>query len=245
MSNNQDKKLIVVTGANKGLGFETAKQLAELGHHVVLTARNEQAGKAACRLLAEQGLEADFIQLDISDSSSIKTFTETLADRYQHVDVLINNAGVFFDWESSAATLKLDELSDTLKTNLFGTIEITQSLLPVLGRASAAKVINVSSDLGSVSFASDSNNEYYGVNGTAYRISKAALNMYSTQLAKEYAQSNLVVSVVSPGWCQTDMGTNAAPRSAEQGARSIVDAALEPANKYHGKFVLDSQFLAW
>ncbi|MBD1581863.1 SDR family oxidoreductase [Pseudoalteromonas sp. S16_S37] len=245
MSNNQDNRVIVVTGANKGLGFETAKKLAALGHQVVLTARNEQAGKAACRLLSEQGLEADFIPLDISNSTSIKLFTQILADRYQRLDVLINNAGVFFDWESSAATLKLDDLNDTLKTNLFGTIEVTQSVLPLLARSPSGKVINVSSDLGSVSFAADTNNEYYGVNGTAYRISKAALNMYSTQLAKEYAQSNLVVSVVSPGWCQTDMGTDAAPRSAEQGARSIVNAALEPSDKYHGKFVLDSQLLAW
>ncbi|MFK3865966.1 SDR family NAD(P)-dependent oxidoreductase [Pseudoalteromonas rhizosphaerae] len=235
----------VVTGGNKGLGFETVKQLAMSGYKVILTARNAVAGQNAMQDLISQGVEVDFLPLDICSSTSIDAFILALESRYQRCDILVNNAGVFFDWESPASKVQLQDLTNTMETNVFGTINIIQKLLPLLQRSSLAKVINVSSDLGSVSLAADVDSEYHGVDGIAYRISKAALNMYSVELAKEYAGSQVIVSVVSPGWCQTDMGTSAAPRTATQGAQSIVGVALEASDKFHGKFVLDGQFLAW
>ncbi|TMP43987.1 short-chain dehydrogenase [Pseudoalteromonas citrea] len=242
----QETQLIaVITGGNKGLGFAAAQQLAQLGYRVVLTARNEHSGQAAVKALAEKGLEVDFLPLDISETASISAFTSAMAARYQRCDVLINNAGVFFDWEVSASKVQLEELQTTFQTNVWGTINVTQHLMPLLHKSQQGKVINVSSDLGSLSFASNKENEYYSVSGVAYRMSKAALNMYSIALSKECEASNIAVSVVSPGWCQTDMGTDAAPRSPEQGAKSIVEVVQAPSTQFHGKFVLDGQILAW
>ncbi|NKC20445.1 SDR family NAD(P)-dependent oxidoreductase [Pseudoalteromonas sp. S4498] len=237
-------KVAVITGGAKGLGLEAAKLLAR-DHQVVLTARSEKAGQQAQLALAESGTEVDFLPLDISSDESVDLFMKALMARYGRCDVLINNAAIFFDWENSASQIDLSELSATFETNVIGSARISKALMPLLLASDNGKVIFLSSDLGSLNYAADPEHEYFPINGLAYRISKSALNMYALALAKECDDTQIAVTVVSPGWCKTDMGTDKAPRSAIEGAQSIYMAVKGDGKQFHRKFILDGNELAW
>lgn len=223
-------RIVVVTGANKGIGKEAAKQLASKGFKVILTARDAAKGKATAK---ELGMP--FYQLDVVDQKSIKKFASALAKDYDKVDVLVNNAGIFIDGQMTTADIDRKTLDTTLATNLHGPIFVTQALLPMLKKSDDPRVINVSSGLGSLS-------ESMGGGYTSYSISKTALNAFTVKFSKD--NPSIKIHSMCPGWVRTDMGGKNAERSVEQGADTITWLATEK-NIPSGKFFRDRKLLAW
>ena len=229
------KKVALVTGANKGLGFQTAKELGQQGIKVLVGARNEERGNTAVSALKSEGVDAEFVQLDVSDSESIKNAVNTINQNYDHLDILVNNAGILHSKESwdadSVNSLTQDILRDTFETNFFGLVDLTQQLVPLIKKSAQGNIVTVSSILGSLGEANDPNSDFYQVKPFAYNASKAAVNSYTIHLATALKNDNIKVNSAHPGWVQTDLGTEHAPLSVEQGARTIVDLALDTSDK--------------
>lgn len=205
---------ILVTGANKGIGLEICRQLAKAGHHVILSARSAERGEAAVKALAADGLKVDFLLLDTSNEDSILRAARELKQRIKALNVLINNAAILDKWLGTILDSKAADLRDTFITNALGPVLLTQALLPLLEAGKPARVINVSSQLGSVSKMGDG--------WPGYGISKAALNAATRKLAQALQPRGISVNAASPGWVKTEMGGDEAPLSVEQGARNII-----------------------
>ncbi|HEX7027441.1 MAG TPA: SDR family NAD(P)-dependent oxidoreductase [Gammaproteobacteria bacterium] len=227
------EKTIVVTGANRGIGFEAVKQLAASGHTVVLTARDEVKGKAAADIL-----EGDVIvhQLDVTDERSIRRFTDFVQDELMAVDVLINNAGSSFDKRSEQTAgnplyTSVEMLRKTLEVNLVGAYALTRELLPYITRENRADIINVSSGMGALTD--------MGTGSPAYRISKAALNALTVFLHAELSSNTQIhVNSICPGWVRTALGGANASRSLEEGVQGILWIVNEEP-ELSGKFIRD------
>ena len=205
---------ILVTGANKGIGFEICRQLAPAGHHVILSARSAQRGEAAVKQLATEGLKVDFLLLDTGDDASIANAATELKKRINALHVLINNAAILNDWQGTILKTTAADLRETLNINTVGPIVLTLALLPLLEAGKPARVINVSSQLGSVQNMTDG--------WASYGISKAALNAATRKLAQALKGRGIAVNAASPGWVRTDMGTDSAPLTVEHGAQNII-----------------------
>lgn len=225
------KKIAFITGANKGLGFQTAKELAQKGMKVLVGARNQERGEAAVAALKEEGLDAEFVQVDVSDSASIKQAANTIASNWGQLDVLVNNAGIIHpneSWEqNSINSLTQNVLRATFETNFFGLVDLTQQLVPLIKKSPQGNIVNVSSILGSLQEANDPASDYYSVKPFAYNASKAAVNSFTIHLATALKDDNIKVNSAHPGWVQTDLGTEHAPLTVEQGAKTIVDLATD------------------
>jgi NAD(P)-dependent dehydrogenase (short-subunit alcohol dehydrogenase family) len=231
------EKTIVVTGANRGIGFEAVKQLAASGHTVVLTARDEVKGKAAADVL-----EGDVIvhQLDVTDERSIRRFTDFVQDELMAVDVLINNAGSSFDKRSEQTAgnplyTSVEMLRKTLEVNLVGAYALTRELLPYITRENRADIINVSSGMGALTD--------MGTGSPAYRISKAALNALTVFLHAELSSNTQIhVNSICPGWVRTALGGANASRSLEEGVQGILWIINEEP-ELSGKFIRDRHII--
>ncbi|MGG6267292.1 SDR family oxidoreductase [Leptolyngbya sp. AN03gr2] len=221
------KKIVLITGANKGIGNEVARQLLSQGFTVLLGARDLQRGQVAVETLRKDGSDVHFVHIDVTNDQSIKQAAETIAKHWEKVDVLINNAGVNYEFSAKTrpALLSVDILKDTFQTNVFGTFAVIHHFLPLLKQAEAARVINVSSSLGSLASVSDPDSIFHKLNTAAYNASKTALNALTIALAKDLSDEQISVNSICPGWVQTEMGTDAAPRTVEQGAAIIVKLA--------------------
>jgi NAD(P)-dependent dehydrogenase (short-subunit alcohol dehydrogenase family) len=214
------KRIAVVTGANRGIGFETCRQLAKHGMKVVLAARDEGKGRAAAERLRKEELDVDFAPLDVTDDASVHEFARHITKTYTRVDVLVNNAGIMIDGKAgggAAATgvmlAKVETLRLTMEVNVYGALRVTQALLPLMPK-DGARIINVSSGMGQLS---DMNGGWPG-----YRISKTALNALTRIFADELKGTGIRVNSLCPGWVKTDMGGAGAPRTPQQGADTIV-----------------------
>lgn len=225
-------KTILVTGGNRGIGFEICRQLAKMGHRVILTARTQKSAGEAKTKLAEMGLDVRAEVLDIDQVSSFGAFAEDLRGVYDCLDVLINNAGIFL--KTSFHSLTEEALNQSLKTNLFGAVFLSQQLVPLLQKSKGGRIVNVSSFLGAMS---DMNKNY-----TAYRLSKAALNAFTLHLSVEYPL--LKINSCHPGHVQTDMGGVNAQRTVDKGAETPVWLATAP-DIPTGKFFFDKQVVDW
>src|SRR5437763_8779726 len=190
--------IVFITGANKGIGFETARQLARRGFRIVLGARNDKAGKSAAAAIVKEGGSALFLKIDVADSASITRAAAEFSKQFDRLDVLINNAGIYPDQGLTILTLSRKQLSTTFQTNTFGPVEVTQAFLPYLRRAKAARVINLSSGYGQIRKLSA------GV--PSYCLSKLALNGVSLMLSEALSADGIAVNSMSPGWVRTDMG---------------------------------------
>jgi NAD(P)-dependent dehydrogenase (short-subunit alcohol dehydrogenase family) len=229
-------EIAVVTGANRGLGFEVCRQLAIKGVRVILSARNEAKGKEAAESLKKEGLDVDFHQLDVTDKNSIRHFAEYVKERYGKLDILINNAGTLIDSQDSCTNVDIDKVRKTFETNVCGALLISQELIPLMEKSEDGRIINISSRMGALSF--------MGKGAPAYRISKAALNALTRTLAIELKTTRITVNSVTPGLIKTTMGGEKAVRSAVQGADTVVWLAIGDTIQT-GKFFLERKEIAW
>jgi len=235
-----DQPVAVVTGAYRGLGLETCRQLAERGYRVILTARREHEGRAAAEQLARGGRDVRFHPLDVTDPDSVSALAEELRGTFGRIDVLVNNAGIFPDPapgtpESSILAADLDTVRRGLETNTLGALHLCQHLIPLM--QDRGRVVNVSSGMGQLS----------DMNGCCpgYRLSKTALNAITRILADELGQTGIKINSVCPGWVRTEMGGANADRSVEEGARGIVWAATLPDDGPSGGFFRDGSAIPW
>ena len=235
----------LITGANRGLGFEVAKGLVDAGQRVFLGVRDPSKGEAAADLLRALGGTVDVILLDVVDSASVHAAADILAHRTDQLDVLVNNAGVSFDWSTTPSQTSEDLLRRTFEPNFFGAVALTQVLLPLLLRSGSGRIVNVSSSLGSLTCASDPAYQYYGFNAFAYTASKAALNAWTVALAKELGTTPIKVNSADPGWCRTELGGEQAPLDPAEGARAILHLALLPDDGPSGGFFNGSEPVRW
>lgn len=222
----------LVTGANRGIGREICRQLAARGHTVLLTARNAQAAQDAARQLTD----AVPLQLDVTDPGSVAEAAATVQDRYGRLDVLVNNAAVSYDTWQRAATADLALVRDAAETNLYGPWLMAEKFLPLLTRSDHPRIVNVSSEAGSLTS--------MGGGTPAYAVSKAALNALTRMLAAELRTARILVNAVCPGWVATDMG-GPGGRPVAAGAASVVWAATLPDSGPTGGFFRDGRPLPW
>ncbi len=232
------EKIALVTGANKGIGLEIVRQLAKAGFRVFLTARDRQRGEEASKTLQQDGLSVEFLQLDVADETSIDKLAKELPSQIDHLDVLVNNAGIYLD-ASNASVLEVEPtlILQTLQTNTLGPLRLTQKLVPLLAQSNAGKVINVSSGGGQLTDMSDW--------APAYSLSKTALNAVTGMMAAALRDKHIVVNSICPGWVRTDMGGSDASRSVQQGADTVTWLATEAPSDLTGKFLRDRKVIPW
>ncbi len=237
MSESSRDRIVLITGANRGIGLETARQLARRGLHVVIGARDAASGRKAAADIQAAGGKATFLPLDVSDSTSVRDAARQFADHADHLDVLINNAGIYPDKGLTILTVSRDRLAGTLQTNTFGPVEVVQAFLPYLRKAAQARVINVSSGYGQLDGLSA------GV--PSYCLSKLALNGVTIMLAEALKGDGIAVNSMCPGWVRTAMGGANADRSVEEGADTAVWLAAEAPHDLTGRFFRDRREIAW
>jgi NAD(P)-dependent dehydrogenase (short-subunit alcohol dehydrogenase family) len=248
MTQNTQNLVALVTGANRGLGLETARQLARGGVTVIMGGRDEAAIAAAAATLADEGLPVEPLILDVVNPAHHRAAAEIIQARHGRLDILVNNAGIITGehfMENSATTVSTDALRQTYEVNLFAPIALTQTLLPLLKAAPAARIVNVSSILGSLTIQSDSSSPFFGAKAAAYNSSKAALNMYTVHLAHALKDTAIKVNAAHPGWVKTDMGTEAAPMEVVDGARTSVELALIGEEGPTGRYIHLGDELPW
>ena len=229
-------KIALVTGANQGIGLATVELLLEEGVTVVLTSRDEKKGLEAKEKFKKYE-NCFFHQLDITNKSSIKNLSEYINEKFGKLDILINNVAINYDTWHNVANVNLDEIEETIDTNLMGAWRVTQSLIPLLKKADLSTIVNVSSGGGSLASQTGST--------PGYSVTKLALNALTMQFANELRSENILVNSVCPGWVRTSMGGMGAPKSARQGAETIVWAALLEDKNLTGKFFRDKQIINW
>lgn len=239
-------KIALVTGANKGIGLETVRQLAREGVHVILASRDGPKGAAAAAKLKGEGLAVEAITLDVTDAASIAAAVKAVGAQHGRLDILINNAGVAMqDGTQKVSEQKLDTWRRTFDTNVFGLIAVTQAFMPLLEKSSAGRIVNLSSILGSVTLHADPKSPIYNYKVAAYNVSKSAVNAYTVQLAWELRDSTIKVNAVHPGHVKTDMGGAAAPMEIVDGAKSSVAMALIGADGPNGSYTHMGKTLPW
>ena len=246
---NQDKKIALVTGANRGIGLETARQLAQQGIKVLIGARGEEKGREAETQLKGEGLDVEFVRLDVDDTATHESAARYIDEKYGVLDVLVNNAGIFLDESENGATIGPSRTSAeifrrTFDTNFFNTIALTQTLLPLIRKSEAGNIVFLSSILGSLTLHSDPQSPIYDYKVPAYNISKTALNGYAVHLAYELKDTPVKVNIAHPGSVLTDMNANG-ELSVEDGAKTSVALAIERTPGYTGKFVYLGEELPW
>ena len=227
------QKIVLVTGAYKGIGLEVVRQLDARGARVFLTARKREAGEAA---VADLKGDVHFLPLDVDDAASIESAVCSLSKQINHLDVLVNNAAILLDDGGSVLDLDRDTALQTFATNTVGPLLVTQAFQPLLAKSEAPRVINISSGAGQLA---DGLQNW----APAYSLSKTALNALTQHFAAELPK--FAVNAVSPGWVRTDMGGNAAPLSVAQGADTIVWLALDAPQSLTGKFLRERREIAW
>jgi len=229
-------KTVLITGANKGIGHEVARQLAAKGFHVFIGARNPKAGRKAAEEIANQGGKATFLEIDVDDNDSVTTTAREFSNIEDHLDVLVNNAGIIVDGDDAILEISDDLFRKTVETNTLGALRVTRAFVPFLRKSKTPRVINVSSGGGQLSGGADGW-------APAYCISKTALNGVTVQLAA--ALPKFAVNSMCPGWVRTEMGGENASRSVEEGADTIVWLASEAPQDITGKFLRDRKEIPW
>ncbi|HSU19370.1 MAG TPA: SDR family oxidoreductase [Acidobacteriaceae bacterium] len=244
-----DAKTALITGANKGLGLETARQLGLLGYTVLIGARDPEKGRAAAELLRREGVNATAVKLDVTSQADIDAVAQLIQEQFGGVlDVLVNNAGIMTEksWTNNATSEeKLEDVRSTYEANVFAPFAVTKALLPALKKSDAGRIVNVSSILGSISLQATKGSPTYSTKLFAYNSSKAALNMFTIHLAHELRGTKIKVNSAHPGWVKTDMGGSAAPMDPADGAKTIVDLATAGDEGPTGSYVHAGTEIPW
>ena len=242
--NSNEKKIAVVTGANRGIGLEICKQLAKNGFQVILTSRDEQKGLAICQHLQDEGLSVQCHQLDVTDPQSINNIREYISKEYGHCDVLINNAGIFPDSSDASAddwpsvfNAPIETVRTAMETNVYGPMLLCQALIPLMKKHNYGRIVNLSSGMGQLT--------HMGGNCPAYRISKTSINVLTRMVSEETLEHNILVNSMCPGWVKTDMGGPGATRELPEGADTAVWLAMLPNDGPRGKFFRDRKEFEW
>ncbi|MFC0526555.1 SDR family oxidoreductase [Phytohabitans kaempferiae] len=240
-----DVRIALVTGANKGIGYEIARGLGQTGATVLVGARDVERGAAAAEKLVADGLVAVPLQLDVTDPLSVIAAAAWVERAYGRLDILVNNAGVLLERGQAASRTPVELLERTYATNVYGVVAVTNALLPLLREAPAARIVNVSSRLGSMALTSDPDGPYPEALMLAYNSSKGALNSITITYANELRQTPIKVNAADPGYCATDMNGHEGPRTAAQGAIAAVRLATLPADGPTAGFFDDEGPLPW
>ncbi|QES90957.1 SDR family oxidoreductase [Rhizosphaericola mali] len=233
-------KKVFITGANKGIGFEVAKQLLQEGEYIYLGSRNLENGRQAVEKLKAKGLtNVEAIEIDVTDAVSVDNARKTVAEKTESLDILINNAGISGGMSQTALAASVDDqFKNVYETNVFGVVRVTQNFVGLLAKSDEPRIVNVSSSQGSITLHSDPSlgYQYYDFKGAVYLSSKAALNMYTVNLAYELRDTKFKVNAVSPGFTKTDFTNNMGTGNIEDAASRIVKYALIDENGPTGKF---------
>jgi NAD(P)-dependent dehydrogenase (short-subunit alcohol dehydrogenase family) len=246
-------RVAFITGANKGIGFETARGLGELGIAVVLGSRDEAKGQTAAKALRAQGIKnVEAVTFDINRPKNHQDIVRYLEGRYGKLDILVNNAGVLLDPGDFAApgfnttsTVTPEILHTTFETNFFNVVALTQTLLPLIRKAPAGRIVNLSSILGSLTLHSDPKSSIYALKSFAYDASKTALNAFTVHLAQELRGTAIKVNSAHPGWVKTEMGGSAAPIEVSEGGKTSVKLATLPDDGPTGGYFHLGDTLPW
>lgn len=239
-------KTILITGANKGIGFEAARQLAQLNHFVYLGSRDKENGLNAVRKLNDMGItNVDVLVIDIADINSVRLAMQELESKISSLDILINNAGIAGEQPQDFVTGDMENLRRIFDTNFFGTVQTTREFLPLLKKADGAAIINVSSEVGSLTLRTQAGRNTNRDKYNAYGASKTALNAFTVMLANELHDTGITVNSVTPGYTATDLNHFQGAKTAEQGALPIVKLATETSRDIIAKFFKDGGGVPW
>jgi len=223
------KKIALVTGANKGIGFETSRQLAQLGIKVLMGARDKKRGAAAVEKLLSAGLDVELVLLDLTRSDHIAAVRDLIERDCGRLDILVNNAGMAHADEqlfsNSSATVSMRALRETFDVNFFGLVELTQVLLPLIRKSAGGRIVNLSSMLGSLTLHTDPEAGLDDIKPLAYDASKTAVNQFTVHLAALLKDTPVKVNSAHPGWVKTDLGGDQAPMDTVDGAKTSVALA--------------------
>lgn len=242
--------IVLITGGNRGLGYSAARALARSGATVIIGARGEAPARKAVDALHEEGLTADWVELDVTEPAIVRTAAATVRERYRRLDVLVNNAGILPEATDTGQHEFADTniLRRTFETNVFGPVTVIEAFLPLLRRSDSGRIVNVSSTMGSLTDQNNPMSPYYPMLLPAYRSSKAALNSIAVELAKSLKDTPIKVITVCPGFVQTDLtpiSRQQAPLTADEGARIVVTAATLATEAESGTFIDANGPVAW
>ena len=240
-----EKTFALVTGANKGIGHEIARQLAALGTVVWIGARDIRRGEEAAEALRKGGFDVRFVQLDVTDPASIQKAVIVIAKATDHLDILVNNAGIATDQGAAPSLLDVGQMRAIYDVNVFGPVRVTQAFLPLVRAASAGRIVMMSSGLGSLAKQSDPNHPFFGYNLLGYSTSKTALNSVTLAFAKELANTKIKVNAADPGYTATDLNQHRGTRSVAQGAAIAVKLATLTDDGPNGGFFNDEGAEPW
>ena len=242
-----ESKVALVTGGNRGIGFEICRQLAQKGIKVILTARNQQKGRVAAEKLQKEGLDVVYHQLAVTNEQSIKKTAEYVDQKFGKLDILINNAGIMIDAETRGLEADIDKVKRSVEVNTYGSLRVSKAFIPIMQKNNYGRIVNMSSHMAAL-------HQMVGW-APGYRISKTALNAVTRILAHELRQTNITVNSVSPGWARTEMGGPEAPNSIEEGADTAVwlvtsgnvatGRFLTTSHEFGGQFFAERQELGW
>jgi NAD(P)-dependent dehydrogenase (short-subunit alcohol dehydrogenase family) len=255
MTNSKpNEKIALITGGNRGLGLQTARELGRQGITVVLGIRDLSKAQPAVKALRDEGINSEAIQLNLADASTYREAFEFFEDGYGHLDILVNNAGIWLEdpptkvaqpGGNRTSTLPDEILRKTFETNFFGTVALTQQLLPLLRKSVAGRIVNVSSIQGSLTLQSDSSSPIYPYKVFAYDTAKAALNSFTIHLAHELRNTPIKVNSAHPGWVKTDMGGEDASLEISEGGKTSAWLATLPADGPTGGFFHMQERVPW
>ncbi len=240
----KNNKVVLITGGSKGLGKEIGRQLGIRGYTVVLTSRDIKAGEKARDELASADCDAHAVQLEVTSPDDIANLADYLDKTFGKLDILVNNAGIALEWDGKPTDT--DKIRRTLEVNLIAPYAITEALIPLLAKSDDARVINQSSQLGSIGNAENAWDKVGGFMSVGYATSKAGLNMLTVIQSKTLADKGIMVAASHPGWVKTDLGTDAAPMEVEDGASTVVElATMSRTNFPNGQLIHQGERLVW
>ena len=242
----EKSQIALVTGGNKGIGFATAKQLLELGYFVYVGARDEKKGLEAVQQLNAAGYKsAALLVIDVADINSVKAAAELIYERNGNLDVLVNNAAIGGPQPQSAGKLDIATLREVYDTNFFGLVQVTQAMLPLLQKSPAPRIVNVSSELGSLGYHYRDKSEYFASNLMAYSTSKTAVNAFTLMLANEMQQTPFKINSVTPGYTATDLTDHTGSQTPDEAAKVLVKYATLDQDGPSGQFFGSAGRMFW
>lgn len=239
------KKIALITGANKGIGFEVARQLGKQDCTVLVGARDAKLGEEAVAKLKKEGVEAVFVALDVTRRETIESARAGIEKEFGRLDILVNNAGINVPGDGPPSGADIDVVTRILQTNFVGALAVAQAMLPLIRKSAGGRIVNVSSELGSITGFGDPKWKFAAVKYIGYCSSKAAMNMMTAQLAAELRDTKIKVNSVNPGYTATDLNNNQGPQTIEEGSAETIRAALLGEDGPTGKFLETGGTIPW